>query len=136
MSVTAERPSRADLARNLDLLALALALPVFLAIGAPLLGYVVVAAAWIGGRFAKAEADRRRSRAIEHGNRSAALGLTAFAMLGRLWVLAACILVVGLVEREAGLAAAILAGVLVTGYLLSGLAAQAFGDGSSQESSF
>lgn len=131
MPLTADRFSPAELVQNLDLLALAIALPVFIALGAPLLGYLVVGAAWVAGRVAKAEADRRRDRALQHGNRNAALGLTAFAMLGRLWVLAACILVVGLIEREAGLAGAILAAALVTAHLLGSFAEQVLnGEGS------
>lgn len=121
MPLTANHFSAAELVRGLDLLALAAALVAFIALGASLLGYVVVATAWVAGRLAKAEADRRRDRALRHGNRNAALGLTAFTMLGRLWVLAGCILVVGLIEREAGLAGAILAAVLVTAHLLGSL---------------
>ncbi|MGB6424797.1 MAG: hypothetical protein WBF18_05915, partial [Solirubrobacterales bacterium] len=41
------------------------------------------------------------------------------AMLGRLWILAGAILIVGLVgDREAGLAGAVLAAALVTAYLI------------------
>lgn len=126
--MTADRFSAVELVRGLDLLVMAAALPVFIAVGAPLLGYLVVGAAWILGRVAKAEADKRRDRALRHGNRNAALGLTAFAMLGRLWLLAACILAVGLIEREAGLAGAILAAALVTAHLLGSFAEQVLAD--------
>ena len=117
MSMTASRISGADFARNFDLLVLIIALPIFIAIDAPLAGY-----------FA---ADRRRAVAIQHANRNAALGLTAAAMLGRLWILAAAILIVGLVgDREAGLAAAVLAAVLVTVFLAGeGVATLIEGDG-------
>jgi hypothetical protein len=109
-----------ELLRNLDLLLLALALPLFIAAGWPIAGYAATTAAWIAGRIAKAFAERRRGEAIAHNNRNAALGLTAASMLGRLWILATAILVVGLVgEREAGLAAAVLAAALVTAYLLA-----------------
>lgn len=118
MSITASRLSGADLARNFDLLVLALALPVFILIDAPLAGYLAAAGAWLVGRIGKAFADRRRGEALRAANRNAALGLTAAAMLGRLWILAAAILIVGLVgEREAGLAAAVLAAALVTAHL-------------------
>ncbi len=118
MSMTASRISGADLARNFDLLVLIVALPIFIAIGAPLAGYFAAGAAWLLGRFGKAVADRRRSEAIAASNRNAALGLTAAAMLGRLWILAAAILIVGLAgDREAGLAAAVLAAALVTAFL-------------------
>ncbi len=45
--------------RNLDLLALALALPVFLAAGWPMLGYLVAAVAWIAQRLVYAYAESR-----------------------------------------------------------------------------
>jgi len=118
MSMTASRISGADFARNFDLLVLIIALPIFIAIDAPLAGYFAAGGAWLIGRAGKAAADRRRAVAIEHANRNAVLGLTAAAMLGRLWILAAAILIVGLaVDRDAGLAAAVLAAALVTAYL-------------------
>jgi hypothetical protein len=119
MSLTAPRVSGAELARNLDLLVLVLALPAFIALDAPIAGYLAAGGAWLLGRFGKAVADRRRAVALQAANRNAALGLTAMAMLGRLWILAAAILIVGLVgDREAGLAAAVLAAALVTAHLI------------------
>jgi hypothetical protein len=119
MSLTAPRVPGAELARNFDLLVLALALPVFIAIDAPIAGYLAAGGAWLLGRVGKAIADRRRAVALRAANRSAALGLTAIAMLGRLWILAAAILIVGLAgDREAGLAGAVLAAVLVTSFLV------------------
>lgn len=118
MSITASRISGVDLVRNLDLLVLALALPIFIAIDAPIAGYLAAGGAWLIGRLGKFAADRRRDVALQHANRNAALGLTAAAMLGRLWILAAAILVVGLVgDRDAGLAGAVLAAALVTAFL-------------------
>lgn len=120
MSIAASRISGADLVRNLDLLVLAVALPIFIAIDAPIAGYLAAGGAWLVGRAGKALADRRRDVALRHANRNAALGLTAAAMLGRLWILAAAILIVGLVgDRDAGLAGAVLAAVLVTAFLTS-----------------
>jgi hypothetical protein len=128
MPVTASRISGAGWLRGLDLLVLALALPVFLLTGAPLVGWAVTAVAWVGGRLGKAWADRRRGEAIAAANRNAALGLTAVAMLGRLWVLAGAILLVGLLaDREAGLTAALLAVALVTAYLAGTGLAQLLG---------
>lgn len=103
--------------RQLDLVVLVLALPVFLLTGAPILGYLVAGGAWLVGRAGKELADRRRSAALASANRNAALGVTAASMLGRLWILAGAILAVGLIEREAGLAAALLALALVTAHL-------------------
>ncbi len=119
MPMTASRISGAELARNFDLLVLALALPVFVALDAPIAGYLAAGGAWLIGRLGKAAADRRRAAALGASNRNAALGLTAAAMLGRLWILAGAILIVGLVgDREAGLAGAVLAAALVTAYLI------------------
>lgn len=118
MSVAASRISGADLVRILDLLLLALALPVFIALDAPIAGYLAAGGAWVAGRAGKLVADRRRTRALQAANRNAALGLTAATMLGRLWILAAAILIVGLVgSRDAGLAAAVLSAALVTAFL-------------------
>lgn len=109
-----------DLLRNIDLLVLALALPVFIALDAPISGYLATGGAWLIGRGVKHAADRRRQRAFASGDRNTALGVTAASMLGRLWIVAAAILVVGLVdEREAGLAAALLAAALVTAFLIA-----------------
>lgn len=115
-----------DLFRHLDLLVLLLAIPVFIAVGAPLLGYAVVAIAWAAGLIGKALADRRRAAALAESNRNAAMGVTAAASLGRVWVLAAAILIVGLIEREAGLAAAVLSFAVVTAYFASQFIAHLF----------
>ncbi|MGH2981759.1 MAG: hypothetical protein ACRDKV_06930, partial [Solirubrobacterales bacterium] len=48
---------------------------------------------------------------------NAALGVLAAATLGRVWLVAMAILLVGLAERESGLAAAVLAVLLVTVHL-------------------
>jgi hypothetical protein len=109
-----------ELLRNIDLLVLLLALPVFLALDAPLTGYLAAGGAWLLARALKHLAERRRDRAFADNDRNAALGVTAASMLGRLWILAAAILIVGLVdEREAGLAAALLAAALVTASLIA-----------------
>jgi hypothetical protein len=109
-----------ELLRNIDLLVLLLALPVFVALDAPLTGYFAAGGAWVVARFLKHLAERRRDRAFAAHDRNTALGVTAASMLGRLWILAAAILIVGLVdEREAGLAAALLAAALVTASLIA-----------------
>jgi hypothetical protein len=82
--------------RWLDLALLALALPVFLAVGAPLLGWGVVAE------------DARRSTMVLAGG-----------MFARVWLLALAIFAAGSAEREAGLAAALLSIALVTVNLVS-----------------
>ena len=96
---------------------LALALPLFIVAGWPLLGYAVGAGAWLAQRVIRLVADRRASRALAAGDRRAALGTLAAATLGRVWLIALAVLLVGLAERESGLAAAILCAVLFTVYL-------------------
>lgn len=131
MSMTASRISGADFMRHLDLLVLVLALPAFVALDAPIAGYLAAGGAWVIGMAGKAVADRRRNEALLAANRNTALGLTAATMLGRLWILAAAILIVGLtVDRDAGLAGAVLAAALVTAHLVGeGLAHLMDGEG-------
>lgn len=113
------RASRAgSLVRYADLVLLAAALPVFIAADFPLLGYAVVVAAWAVQRTVLFLANRRVASSLAAGERRAAVGVTAASTLGRAWFVAACVLLVGILgEREAGLAAAILAAVLFTAQL-------------------
>ena len=105
----------ADLVRHLDLLVLLLALPVFIVADAPISGYLAAGGAWIIGKIGVDIAARRPREALRAGNRNAALGVTAFATMGRIWLVAGAILLVGLLDqRDAGLAAAVLSLVLVT----------------------
>jgi hypothetical protein len=113
---TAERGS---LLRHIDLLLLAAGLPVFLLAGLPILGYGVLAAAWLAQAAIEFGAERLAARSLSDRNRKAAMGWIAAATLGRVWLVALAILMVGLVEREAGLAAAIFAGILVTTHLIA-----------------
>ena len=103
--------------RYADLGLLALALPAFIVAGWPLLGYAVAAAAWLAGRGIEYAAKQRAIRSLASGERRTALGTMAAATLGRVWLITLSVLVVGLVEREAGLAAAILSLALFTLYM-------------------
>jgi hypothetical protein len=105
--------------RFADLGVLAVALPVFLLAGFPMLGYAVAAGAWLAASAMHLAAERHVKRSLAEGNRRSALGVLAAATLGRVWLVALAILLVGLAEREAGLAAAVLAAVLVTVHLVS-----------------
>jgi hypothetical protein len=95
--------------RYADLALLALALPIFIVAGWPLLGYAVAAAAWLAARAIGLVAERRVASDLAGGERRHAVGVMATATLGRVWLLALAVLIVGLAEREAGLAAALLA---------------------------
>jgi hypothetical protein len=99
-----------------DLVLLALALPAFLLAGWPLLGYVVAAGAWLAQRAIQLMASRRVKSSMASGNRRAALGIMGASTLGRVWLIALAVLIVGLADREAGLAAALLSAALFTLY--------------------
>ena len=100
--------------KYVDLLVLAAALAVFLLGGFPLLGYAVGAAAWLIQRGIQMVAAKRATAELAAGNRQKAMGILAATTLGRVWLMATAVLLVGLAERPAGLAAAILVLVLFT----------------------
>jgi hypothetical protein len=97
------------LLRQIDLLALLLALPLFVLAGWPMVGYAVVAGAWLAIRGLELLLVRRTQGALASGNRLTAMGLTAASGLMRAWLIVLAVLVVGLIDRDAGLAAALLA---------------------------
>ncbi len=98
---------RADVAllRYLDIVLVAVAAAPALALGAPVLGYVIGAGAWIVQRIL-AEADRRWiANSAAARNR---FGLQLFESFGRIWLLAGAIVVAGVAGGRAdGLCAAI-----------------------------
>jgi hypothetical protein len=100
--------------KHVDLMVLAAALAVFLLAGWPLLGYAVAAAAWLAQRGIQLLAGRRVAEAIGNGNRQKAMGTLAASTLGRVWLMVTAALLVGIADRESGLAAALLLVVLFT----------------------
>jgi hypothetical protein len=100
--------------RQFDLVVLALALPVFLVAGFPILGYATAAVAWLVQRAIKAAVERR---AAASDDARTALALTGASMIARPWLVALTILPVGVRDNEAGLAAAVLVMVLFTLHL-------------------
>jgi uncharacterized membrane protein YkgB len=100
--------------KYVDLLVLAAALAVFLLGGLPMLGYAVGAVAWLAQRGIQMIAARRAQAELSAGNRQKAMGIVAATTLGRVWLMATAVLLVGLAERQAGLAAAILVLALFT----------------------
>jgi hypothetical protein len=101
-------------AKYLDLLALAAALAVFLLGGFPMLGFAVAAAVWLLQRGIQMYVAQRAKAELKAGNRQKAMGLIAATTLGRVWLMATVVLLTGLAEREAGLAAGVLLVVLFT----------------------
>jgi hypothetical protein len=100
--------------KYVDLLVLAAALAVFLLGGLPMLGYAVGAVAWLAQRGIQMAAAKRSQAELKAGNRQKAMGIVAATTLGRVWLMATAVLLVGLSEREAGLAAAVFVLVLFT----------------------
>jgi len=89
-----------EILRNIDLLVLLVALPAFILLDAPLVAWAVTGGAWIAGRIGMEAAARKRRRALAAANRNAALGVTAMAVMGRVWLLALAILLVGLLDER------------------------------------
>jgi hypothetical protein len=101
--------------KHVDLVVLAAAFAVFALGGFPLLGYAVAAAAWLAQRGIQVLAGRRAAGELAGGSRQRAMAIVAASTLGRVWLMAAAVLVVGLAdEKEAGLAAAVLLAALFT----------------------
>jgi hypothetical protein len=94
--------------RYVDLLVLAAALPVFLAAGLPLFAWAGATVAWVVQRAIQAFL---LSRAEASGNPRSAFGLLSVSLVGRVWFLALAVLGIGLIERDAGLPAAVLTAV-------------------------
>ena len=100
--------------KNLDLLLLALALPLFLVADLPLLGWVVAAVIWILWRGIGEWSDRRAASATTP---KAMAGIAAGSMIGRGWLLGLILLGAGLAAGDdVGLSAAVLSLVLFTVY--------------------
>jgi hypothetical protein len=100
--------------KYVDLIALLAALAVFLLGDLPLLGFAVAAAVWLLQRGIQVLAQRRMKQELAAGNRQKAMGFVAGSTLGRVWLMATAVLLVGIAERESGLAAAILLLALFT----------------------
>ena len=100
--------------KYVDLIALLAAPAVFLLGDLPMLGFAVAAAVWLLQRGIQMLAQRRMKQELAAGNRQKAMGFVAGSTLGRVWLMATAVLLVGIAERESGLAAAILLLALFT----------------------
>lgn len=116
--------------KYVDLLLLAAALAVFLLGDFPMLGYAVGAAVWIAQRLVQEVAARRATQELATGNRQKAMGIVAATTLGRVWLMATAVLLVGLLAEKAdGLAAAVMVLVFFTvTFVIQGLG-HLFGNG-------
>jgi hypothetical protein len=109
--------------RYLDFAVLLLALPIFIAAGLPLLGWGGAAFGWTLQRTVQYFIEKR---ARESDDPRVVAGLLTGSMIARGWIVAGSIFVVGLSEREAGLAAAILSITLFTFYFTSQMITRPF----------
>jgi hypothetical protein len=91
--------------RYVDVIAVLLAAPVALALGAPVFGVLVGAAGWLFQRALAVVNRRLIERAAEPGSR---LGLNFVDAFARIWLLAGAIILAGVAgHRSDGLAAAL-----------------------------
>jgi hypothetical protein len=118
--------------KNLDLVLLVLALPVFLLAGLPMLGYAAGAGAWLAQRGIQVALNRR---AAASDDPRAVVGITVGSMIGRGWLVALTIFAVGLSDNDAGLSAAVLIIVLFTAYFTVSMIMRPFEQGSSEQPS-
>jgi hypothetical protein len=100
--------------RYVDLVVLAAAFPVFAAAGLPILGWAGATVTWLFQRAAQALLLRR---AEASGDPRAAFGLMSVSLIGRVWLLALGVFATGMIDREAGLAAAVLTAVTFQAWL-------------------
>jgi hypothetical protein len=114
------------LIKYLDLVILAVALPIFILAGWPLLGYAAGAFAWLVQRVI---ADQLAKRAAASDDPKTVVGLTAGSMIGRGWLVALTIFGAYLIagsDDSVGLAAAVLVVVLFTAYFTVSLILRPF----------
>ena len=105
--------------RWLDVILVILAAPFAILMGAPALGYLVGAAAWIVNRAIGTFVERKARAATDV---RATVGLNLGALIARSWLVGLTILAVGLAgEREDGLTAAILVLAAFTIYFATSL---------------
>lgn len=106
------------LLRQLDVVLLLLALPLFIVGEFSLLGWAATTIAWIGQKALQATLERK---AADEEDAKRFFGFMAGSLIGRSWLLALTIFAVGIVDRRAGLAAAVLALAVFTCYLVISL---------------
>ncbi len=112
--------------RYLDLIVLAIALPIFLVAGWPLLGYAAGAVAWLVQRAIQHWTNARALEAQREGNVKKVAGYVTGSMIARGWLVALTIFGAGMIENDAGLAAAVLVVVLFTVYFAAAMAVRPF----------
>jgi hypothetical protein len=105
--------------RQLDLIALALALPVFVLAGLPILGWVLGAGVWLGQRALQLFFE---SRVRASDDPKTVVGYTAGGAIARGWLAAVAVLAIGILAGDdVGLSAVALVLVLFTVYFAARL---------------
>ena len=105
MAGSPDTPTSVRVLKNVDVIALAAALVLFLIAGFPIAGWLTGAGAWAVQRGINELAVRKATSAEDVRTR---VGLLAGSMILRGWVVAGIIVAVGLNDSDAGLAAAVL----------------------------
>ena len=108
----------ANLLRHLDLVLLVVALPIFIAAGFPMAGYLAIAGLWLVIYGVELISNRAIEGAVARRDRRAAMGWLGATGLARAWIATLGVLIIGLAAgKDAGLAAAVLAAILFTVHL-------------------
>src|SRR3954447_15187453 len=116
-------PTSVRVMRNVDVLVLALALPLFVVAGWPIVGWLLGAGVWALQRLISEYAVRKAEASDDPRTK---VGLLAGSMIGRGWLVAGIIIAVGLGNNDAGLSAAILFLITFTAQFTMTLAMRPF----------
>jgi vacuolar-type H+-ATPase subunit I/STV1 len=103
-----------QLLKYADLALIAIALPIFVIADLPLLGWLGATIGWCGQRGIQYAIETKASQTEDV---KGFFRLMAGSLIGRSWFLVISIFTVGLIQREAGLAAALLSVIVFTFYL-------------------
>jgi hypothetical protein len=122
---TSDAPLGQRILRNVDLLVLAIAVPVWIGAQLPALGYAAAAISWVAARQFQAFLE---GRAIAKGQRKAMLGARAASLLGRLYLVTIAVFVAGIIDSESGVSGGALAVAVFTSYFVSLFVAAALED--------
>ena len=120
------------LIRQLDLVLLVLALPLFVLADFPLLGWGAGTVAWLAQKAIKEQLNRKATASEDPRT---VVGITAGSMIGRGWLVALTIFAAGLKDEDAGLAAAVLVIVLFTAYFTVSMIMRPFDTDTSRQPS-
>ena len=106
IETTSDAPPVVRALRNMDLAIRAIALPLVIAAGIPILGWITGAGLYVGQRLVRLLAERKAEQADDPRT---TVGLLAGSMIARGWIVAGAILAVGLTtDSDVGLSAAVL----------------------------